>query len=152
MESIGYMLLYFLKGSLPWMGLPGKGKKEKFIAIGKVKSETSLTDLCKGQPIELYHYMEWCRLLEFEEQPDYDHMRNLFEDCMKRHNLSSKVNNYVWKQKYFNKDKSILKTTIVKLIQKMPARKDESTPKGKLILEERRRTEFQNTALNILNH
>ena len=50
LETIGHVLLYFLKGSLPWQGLPGKNKNDKYNAIKKKKLETPLEDLCKGIP------------------------------------------------------------------------------------------------------
>lgn len=52
LETIGHVLLYFLKGSLPWQGLPGRSKNEKYAAIKKKKIETTLESICKGFPNE----------------------------------------------------------------------------------------------------
>ena len=66
LETIGHVLLYFLKGSLPWQGLPGKNKNQKYENIKKKKLETSLEELCNGQPREFKLFMEYCRSLKFE--------------------------------------------------------------------------------------
>jgi hypothetical protein len=47
MESIGFVLLYFLKGSLPWQGLNAKTKEEKYKKIRDKKAEVSHDSLCK---------------------------------------------------------------------------------------------------------
>jgi len=52
LETIGHVLLYLLKGSLPWQGLPGRSKNEKYAAIKKKKIETPLEELCRGHPSE----------------------------------------------------------------------------------------------------
>jgi len=44
------VLLYFIKGTLPWQGLPGKNKDEKYQNIKKKKLEVPLEELCRGQP------------------------------------------------------------------------------------------------------
>jgi casein kinase 1 len=61
LETIGHVILYFLRGSLPWQGLPGRTKNEKYANIKKKKLETSLDELCKGFPPEFKMYMEYCR-------------------------------------------------------------------------------------------
>jgi serine/threonine protein kinase len=38
LESIGYILMYFLKGTLPWMGMQGKTKEAKYDAIKERKA------------------------------------------------------------------------------------------------------------------
>ena len=50
--SIGYMLVYFIKGSLPWQGLDAVTKEEKYNKIGDVKRKTSIEELCKDLPME----------------------------------------------------------------------------------------------------
>lgn len=46
-ESLGYLLLYFLKGKLPWQGVPLKNKTEKYAEIGRIKRETSVEIMCE---------------------------------------------------------------------------------------------------------
>ena len=50
MESLGNMLVYFLKGCLPWQGLHASNKKQKYSKILSVKQKTSVDTLCKGLP------------------------------------------------------------------------------------------------------
>jgi len=41
LQSLGYVLLYFCRGSLPWQGLPAKNKKQKYQKITEKKSWNS---------------------------------------------------------------------------------------------------------------
>merc|ERR1719436_1098732 len=50
LEAIGHMLIYFLRGSLPWSGLEAKSKQEKYRKIKEKKESTELSDLCAGFP------------------------------------------------------------------------------------------------------
>lgn len=83
-ESLGYILLYFLRGKLPWQGLHADTKKEKYTKIMEMKIEMSISELCSGQPDEFKVYIEYCRALRFEDCPDYRYLRALFSDLMKR--------------------------------------------------------------------
>jgi len=78
MESLGYVFLYFLRGSLPWQGLKASTKKQKYEKIAEVKMKTRLEDLCRGHPEEFMQYLKYCRHLHFEEVPDYTYLRQLF--------------------------------------------------------------------------
>lgn len=50
LEAIGYLLIYFLKGSLPWQGVRASNKKNKYEKIMEKKLATSVEDLCYGIP------------------------------------------------------------------------------------------------------
>lgn len=50
MEALGYVFVYFFKGTLPWQGMKAKTKQEKYNAILDKKIGTSLDVLCKGMP------------------------------------------------------------------------------------------------------
>ena len=80
LESIGNVLIYFLRGSLPWQGLQAKTRKEKYDKIRDKKVVTTIEMLCEGQPEEFTKYMKYCRGLKFEEEPNYDYCRKLFKD------------------------------------------------------------------------
>lgn len=47
-ESIAYVIMYFLRGSLPWQGLRAATKKQKYDRIIEKKLSTTIEDLCRG--------------------------------------------------------------------------------------------------------
>lgn len=50
LESLGYVLAYFLRGLLPWQGVNATSQAQKYQRIGKIKRTTSIADLCAGFP------------------------------------------------------------------------------------------------------
>ena len=98
LETIGHVLIYFLKGILPWQGLPGKTKEEKYANIKKKKKEVSVKDLCKGCPEEFEKFMTYCKELTFTADPDYKYIIGLFEKCMETNKVDPKVPFFIWNQ------------------------------------------------------
>lgn len=47
MESLGYVLMYFNRGSLPWQGLKAATKKQKYEKISEKKMSTPVDILCR---------------------------------------------------------------------------------------------------------
>lgn len=86
LEGLGYVLLYFLRGSLPWQGLKGNQKKEKYERIMERKISTTVESLCRGFPQEFTTYLTYCRNLRFEDRPDYSYLKRLFKDLFFREN------------------------------------------------------------------
>ncbi|KAH8307965.1 hypothetical protein KR059_003570, partial [Drosophila kikkawai] len=84
MESLGYLMLYLLRGNLPWQGINFGCVRQRNERIAETKQSTRLEDLCRGYPDEFAAYMSYCRTLGFEEEPLYSLMRQSFLDLMKR--------------------------------------------------------------------
>jgi len=53
LESVGFVLVYFLKGKLPWQGLNARNKKAKYDRIKEKKVSTSIEELSRGCPAEI---------------------------------------------------------------------------------------------------
>lgn len=88
LESLGFMLMYFLRGSLPWQGMRATGKKEKYRKISMKKMSTSADHLCQGFDTEFADYLKYCRSLKFDATPDYEYLKSLFRAVMMRHGWS----------------------------------------------------------------
>mmetsp|Transcript_35298 Transcript_35298/g.49001 ORF Transcript_35298/g.49001 Transcript_35298/m.49001 type:complete len:321 (+) Transcript_35298:253-1215(+) len=84
MESVGYVFLYMLRGSLPWQGLKATTKVQKYTLIAEKKMSTPIELLCKGFPQEFVSYFRICRSLGYEDKPDYNQLRKLFRDLFTR--------------------------------------------------------------------
>jgi len=80
LEAIGYVLMYFTCGQLPWQGIQADTKEEKYRKITECKQSTSIDTLCKGHPKAFASYLSYCRELSFEDAPDYGYLRRLFKD------------------------------------------------------------------------
>lgn len=81
LEAIGFVLLHFLRGSLPWQGLKGSSRHSKHEKIRRCKQKTSFEELCKGFPNEFVCYFKHVRSLQFTERPDYRYLRKLMRDA-----------------------------------------------------------------------
>ncbi|KAH0473232.1 MAG: hypothetical protein KVP17_001580 [Porospora cf. gigantea B] len=84
-ESLGYVFVYFARGSLPWQGLRAQSKKEKYEKIMKKKIGVSVKDLCRGLPAGFEKYLDYCRKLSFTQMPDVDYMKGLVTGMMADH-------------------------------------------------------------------
>jgi len=98
LESVGYVLMYFLRGELPWQGLRVKSKEDRYKRILEKKKETTSEELCKNFPNEFFQYVEYTKSLEYEENPDYDMLKKLFLQVL--HNMKDKLDYiYDWTSK-----------------------------------------------------
>ncbi|KAL6537469.1 Casein kinase 1-like protein 2 [Orobanche minor] len=84
LESLGYVFMYFLRGSLPWQGLKAGNKKQKYEKISEKKVSTSIEALCRGYPTEFASYFHFCRSLRFDDKPDYAYLKRIFRDLFIR--------------------------------------------------------------------
>ena len=91
LEAVGYMLVYFLLGKLPWQGL--KKQKNQIRSIGEVKMYTDLHRPSLNIPLCLCSYVNYCKKLDFDETPNYDELRTMFYDASKKMNVKL---DYCW--------------------------------------------------------
>ncbi|KAK5287813.1 hypothetical protein LTR99_011294, partial [Exophiala xenobiotica] len=83
LEALGYMLVYFIRGRLPWQGLRAN-RDAKYLLVLEKKQGTSAHDLCAGLPAEFEEYMNYVRNLRDEDQGAYPHLRNMFNKLFRR--------------------------------------------------------------------
>lgn len=80
LESIAYVLIYFLKGSLPWQGLKAKNAQKKYRLILEKKQQVSIAQLCAGCPSQFGEFLAYTRALKFDTKPDIPFLRKMFRD------------------------------------------------------------------------
>ena len=95
LESIGYVLIYLLKGKLPWQSVKCSDKEKRYTMIGQVKASASPWDHFPDVPGEFILYLTYCSKLEHDEDPDYEYLRNIFVNLYKRHGYEVD-NKYDW--------------------------------------------------------
>jgi serine/threonine protein kinase len=84
LESLAYILIYFLRGSLPWQGLP-------CAKVIKRKQQTVPSKLCRGLPTEFSTFLEYSQSLSFEDNPDYGYISDLFNNLSSREGFQNTV-------------------------------------------------------------
>jgi len=127
LESAGYVLMYFLRGSLPWQGIPGKNKDERYKKILQKKEETSAHELCKDFPEEFEKYIDYTRNMEYEEDPDYERLKEYFKNIIEEKNENFDYI-YIWsteeekkqRKKEFLEEKKRLSRQITSKTNNMP--------------------------------
>ena len=91
LESLGYMLVFLTKRYLPWNKIKitkniKEGKETIEEEIYKMKKSFKPEKLCEGLPEEFIDYIKYCRKLEFEQDPDYNYLKNVFALILSKQN------------------------------------------------------------------
>ena len=87
LESLGYMLIYLIKGKLPWIIEKKETIEQKIKEIKNIKKNTPASLLCENLPEEFAEYINYTKQLKFEQDPDYEYLRNLFKKIMLKNNF-----------------------------------------------------------------
>ena len=121
LESIGHMLIYLYTGKLPWKGinLKDKQRKKKYLDMLLLKKYTTLEVICHGMPKEFLDYYRYCRNLSFEQDPDYDFLRNCFRGMLKSNLDKNDLKfSFLFNKNYLNKVKEFNNKIDIKKIEK----------------------------------
>ncbi|RWS22671.1 Casein kinase I-like isoform gamma-1 [Leptotrombidium deliense] len=101
LEALGYIFVFFLQGKLPWQGVMGSNTTERYKMVSEMKANTTLETLCKGLPSEFIKFLTYSRKLDFFERPDYDYLKNMFVNLMKKLGFTRDFE-YDWSMKLKN--------------------------------------------------
>jgi len=90
-EGLMYVLIYMMRGDLPWMSIPAPTRKEKYAKIGAVKMDTSSAKLCRDLAGSKYlvKILDYVKKIDFEAKPDYDYIVAIFRNALDHYNLKN---------------------------------------------------------------
>ena len=116
LESIGYMLIFLIKGKLPWSDYLNKELGKRYEIIYNIKSNISNEVLCKDLPSEICEYMNYVKSLKFDEEPNYNELKKLFISILD--NMNEKYDlNFSWSKKKVKKNNFSLMSSFQNLRQ-----------------------------------
>lgn len=100
-EAIGYVLMYLVRGNLPWQerfqtGPKAKTNLDKYKRILEKKAAISLEILGKNAPPEFISYMTYAKNLGFTDRPDYAWCRFQMQAAMMRESKQPFDRNKDW--------------------------------------------------------
>ena len=96
LESIAYILIYFLKGTLPWQGLKAKNASKKYMLILNKKQSVSIAQLCQGCPSQFAEFLAYSRSLKFDAKPDIPYLRKIFRDLYNSQGCANSSKMWDW--------------------------------------------------------
>ena len=109
--GLAYVLIYFLRGNLPWQGVKAQNKHEKYEKIMEGKMKIPVAAMIKGYPSnqsltilyidEFGKFLHYGRTLKFEEKPDYSKCRRIFRELATKLECF-KDNIFDWTQYHVN--------------------------------------------------
>ncbi|RIA83620.1 kinase-like domain-containing protein [Glomus cerebriforme] len=77
LESLGYVILEMLRGTLPWAGVTARNAIEGWAKMLRMKANIPLEELFEGVPRGFMDFLQYTRNLDFDQEPNYNYARNL---------------------------------------------------------------------------
>ncbi len=88
LEALCYVLIYFLKGELPWQGIQVDRKEDRYKKIYEIKKDMKEEEICSGIPMEFVRFLKYTKNLAFEANPDYNYLRALLKNVLLENSLN----------------------------------------------------------------
>ena len=82
LESLAYSIIHLSTGTLPWINIKRNDKDSLNKEILRVKEESSSKSLCVGLPPQFETFVDYVRNMNFEQEPDYKYLKNLFLNAL----------------------------------------------------------------------
>lgn len=76
LESLSYLLVYLLRGSLPWLDSGAMSNS----GLLQQKQDISIAELCNNLPSCFADFIHYARELSFTQKPDYSFLRSIFHN------------------------------------------------------------------------
>ncbi len=151
-EGIGYVLVYFYLGRLPWQGKQDKGKPQ----VSKIMEKKLITPpeiLCKKMPVEFSYYFHYCRNLKFEDRPDYNMIKGLFLELLSsRVNLKEEILFDWFDENSSYKEKKRLELNWAESGRAGDMKEDKRMKNGMNLIEEKDESKEESNIHNIINN
>eukprot|EP00928_Gymnodinium_smaydae_P080235 TRINITY_DN63985_c0_g1_i1.p1 TRINITY_DN63985_c0_g1~~TRINITY_DN63985_c0_g1_i1.p1 ORF type:complete len:344 (+),score=33.07 TRINITY_DN63985_c0_g1_i1:46-1032(+) len=84
LESLGYVLLYFFRGRLPWQGMRASTESEKHELVMDKKLNTCMNELCYRAPREFAEICAYSQGLQRNDVPDYAYLKRSLRNAFCR--------------------------------------------------------------------
>ena len=92
LESLSYMILYFLMKKLPWQGVRANTQQNRYKKIYYMKKKLLENESFKKLPIEIQNFHISIKKLNFKEDPNYIKLKGFFKDLLKANNFTEDEN------------------------------------------------------------
>ena len=95
-EALGYMMIYLIKGHLPWQGMVNSNPEKKYDKIKDLKIKIKLEELCQGLPKETIKFIQYGRDMRYDDKPNYSYLRGLLRKIAFKNGLKMDYNKFDW--------------------------------------------------------
>jgi serine/threonine protein kinase len=82
LEAAAYVIIYLMRGGLPWENIEALNKYQKYRKIYRLKVLYTPEKLCQNLPKEMAEFLSYTRSLDFEQEPNYDYCISLFNNIL----------------------------------------------------------------------
>lgn len=77
LESLGYILLFLLQGSLPWFHIQSSNSDDLLSQVLTSREKHPIPSICHSSDYEIRDFVMYCQSLSYTEKPNYDHLRKI---------------------------------------------------------------------------
>lgn len=96
LESLFYILVYMIKGKLPWQGLAHIDDETRMRRISEMKCSITPDKLAEGLSPKFATFMKYVKKLKFADTPDYGYLTKLLREIAEEKEINLDEHMFEW--------------------------------------------------------